>query len=312
MIILTKKIVDSYKFVKAIQHIKPLNKSGIFLRIFFQRILFSYPSIRNLIKARQPKKKDTLKIFFENDISSSEALKDLDKRGYSDTFLIKHEYVKKIKEEIPEIIEKISLKGRKKSFFDTSKLYCKNIDEFAEYTKSKKISHIKLVLSLTKNSTLKKIILSDFFKNFAKDFLSSKDFIVNAVCYISNPLEKKMDNSEKNENAQLFHTDINYNKFFKTFIYLSNVGDLDGPHVFIPGSHKNKKNKHTLIKRYEDNELKDYSKPVKFLGSKGSLFLEDTFGFHKGDTPIKNSRIAIVVEFGKNNIKYDDNFIKIN
>lgn len=310
MIVLTRKVFDSFKFIKAVKHIKPLNTPGTLFKIFLQRILFSYPNIRNLIKVKHGKY-NKLNQYFEKEMISNEVLTDLDKRGYSDSYIIQKEYLEKIKIEMPNIIEKISLKGRKKSTFDASKLYCKNLGDFVNYTRTKQISHIKLVLSLTKASTLKNIILSDFFKNLTKDYLNSKDFIVNAVCYISNPLEKKIEESEQSDNAQMFHTDINYNKFFKAFIYLSDVTLSDGPHVFIPGSHKRKQNKHTIIKRYKDTELKDYLKPVKFLGSAGTMFLEDTYGFHKGDTPSQNSRVAIVVEFGKNHIKYDDNFIKV-
>ena len=41
-------------------------------------------------------------------------------------------------------------------------------------------------------------------------------------------------------NAQKFHTDIDYTKHFKIFIYLDDVLDQDGPHIFIPAHTKEK------------------------------------------------------------------------
>ena len=66
-----------------------------------------------------------------------------------------------------------------------------------------------------------------------------------------------------------------------------------------------KKRKHYKIERYEDEDIfKNYSQKIKFTGKKGTIFYEDTFGFHKGDEPKSNSRIALIIEYGKNNIKY--------
>ena len=55
MIVLTRKVFDSFKFIKAVKHIKPLNTPGTLFKIFLQRILFSYPNIRNLIKVKHGK-----------------------------------------------------------------------------------------------------------------------------------------------------------------------------------------------------------------------------------------------------------------
>ena len=92
---------------------------------------------------------------------------------------------------------------------------------------------------------------------------------------------------ELSDNAQKFHTDINYSKFYKILIYLNDVNNYNGPHIFIPGTHKKKLN-HLNIQRLDDYEIyNNYKQKVKFTGTKGTLFFEDTFGFHKGDEPKK-------------------------
>ena len=76
---------------------------------------------------------------------------------------------------------------------------------------------------------------------------------------------------------------------------------------------KKKKLNHLNIQRLDDYEIyNNYKQKVKFTGTKGTLFFEDTFGFHKGDEPKKNSRIALIIEYGKNKIKYGNSSRFIN
>ena len=97
-------------------------------------------------------------------------------------------------------------------------------------------------------------------------------------------------------NAQKFHTDIDYTKHFKIFIYLDDVLDQDGPHIFIPGTHKRKKWSHLLIKRYDDDDIyQNYKNKIKFTGKKGTIFFEDTFGFHRNNTNQKFKNCSVVV-----------------
>ena len=168
-------------------------------------------------------------------------------------------------------------------------------------------------MDLNRESNFKKFILSSFVKNIAFDYLNTKSISIGARIFISNPIQGGIRDFEKSANAQKFHTDIDYSKHFKIFIYLDDVLDQDGPHIFIPGTHKRKKFSHLLIKRYEDDIIyQNYSEKVKFTGKKGTIFFEDTFGFHKGTTPIENSRIALVVVFGKGKIRYDKDHIILN
>ncbi|MCH2110857.1 MAG: hypothetical protein MK135_16180, partial [Polyangiaceae bacterium] len=98
--------------------------------------------------------------------------------------------------------------------------------------------------------------------------------------------------------AELFHRDVDDWKFVKAFFYLTDVGQLDGPHTYVPGSFRS--NKLLRIRRYQDQEITDVfgeNSPRSFEGKAGTFFLEDTFGFHKGGRPVANDRLLFQVQY---------------
>lgn len=102
----------------------------------------------------------------------------------------------------------------------------------------------------------------------------------------------------KAEQAQLFHRDVDDFKFLKLFVYLTDVGSTDGPHVYVSDSHNI--NKATQIRRYQDDEIAGTfgKENIKsFEEPKGSLFIVDTFGVHKGLLPQKNDRLLLQVQY---------------
>jgi hypothetical protein len=98
---------------------------------------------------------------------------------------------------------------------------------------------------------------------------------------------------------QLWHRDIDNIFFLKIFIYLSNVTEADGPHFYIPRSHRF--NQSLTFKRYNDDQISKItglSKPIAIVGNKGSVIIEDTFGFHKGSSPAeKKTRLILQYQF---------------
>lgn len=107
----------------------------------------------------------------------------------------------------------------------------------------------------------------------------------------------------KAEHAQLFHRDVDDLKFCKLFIYLTDVGPNDGPHTYVKGS--SSINKLTKIRRYEDHEIKSVfgeENIINFCRPKGSIFLVDTYGFHKGTLPIDNNRLLLQIQYSLNPI----------
>lgn len=107
----------------------------------------------------------------------------------------------------------------------------------------------------------------------------------------------------KAEHAQLFHRDVDDLKFCKLFVYLTDVGPNDGPHTYV--SRSSSANKLTKIRRYEDQEIKaafGEESIINFCRPKGSLFLVDTYGFHKGTLPVDNDRLLLQIQYSLNPI----------
>jgi uncharacterized protein YcgL (UPF0745 family) len=107
---------------------------------------------------------------------------------------------------------------------------------------------------------------------------------------------------EKSKAFQMFHYDRDDYRFLKFFFYLTNVDVLSGPHVCVRGSHKQKKISHLLLPKRETDEeiINSYGKEslVTICGQAGFGFVEDTFCFHKGATPINRDRLILQIEFG--------------
>jgi ectoine hydroxylase-related dioxygenase (phytanoyl-CoA dioxygenase family) len=84
-------------------------------------------------------------------------------------------------------------------------------------------------------------------------------------------------------------------RWVKVFCYLTDVGDDNGPHAFVSGSHNTIQNVVTHDGRYSDAEVFAHyprSSEVRLKGPAGTVFLEDTLGFHKG-VPVESGRRGV-------------------
>ena len=104
--------------------------------------------------------------------------------------------------------------------------------------------------------------------------------------------------------AQRFHQDRDYIKFLKVFIYLTDVDESGGPHEFIAGSNADyalvSKNKRRSSKRVSDAYLERIypaERFRKFTATRGSIILEDTSGFHKGNPVVTGHRLMLQLEY---------------
>lgn len=100
------------------------------------------------------------------------------------------------------------------------------------------------------------------------------------------------------KDAQLFHRDVDDFKFLKLFIYLTDVTRETGPHVYVAKSHN--KNVGTKIRRYTDEEVESMfgkENVTYFEEPKGSVFLVNTFGMHKGLLPVADNRLLIQIQY---------------
>lgn len=105
------------------------------------------------------------------------------------------------------------------------------------------------------------------------------------------------------EEAQLYHRDVDDWKFCKVFIYLTDVSLENGPHIYVKGTSASPKLR--KIRRYQDVEIENaFGKEnvITFVEPKGTSFMVDTYGFHKGLLPKSGRRLLLQVQYSLNPI----------
>lgn len=98
----------------------------------------------------------------------------------------------------------------------------------------------------------------------------------------------------KPRHAENFHRDIDDVNFIKLFLYLTDVGPENGPHEFIRGSHALPQISDG--KRHTDEEVLaafGADRLTTFAAPAGTMFLENTFGLHRGQ-PVRSGRRLIL------------------
>ncbi len=97
------------------------------------------------------------------------------------------------------------------------------------------------------------------------------------------------------EEAERFHRDKDDWRFIKLFVYLTEVTEETGPHVFVPTSHRHAGVEFRRQRRYTDAEVAAVYPPEEnqvFVGPPGTAILENTYGLHRG-LPLKTGRRLI-------------------
>ena len=99
--------------------------------------------------------------------------------------------------------------------------------------------------------------------------------------------------------AQEFHFDLDRLQFLKIFVYVTDVDDRTGPHVYVRGTHEGLPAEFRRDGRYAENEVRDrFGEDVKsIVGPRGTVFLADTRGLHKGQNLLEGHRLVFQLEF---------------
>ena len=106
------------------------------------------------------------------------------------------------------------------------------------------------------------------------------------------------------EAAQFYHFDMDRIKWFKVFIYLTDVGPENGPHSFVVGSHRkdgipwNLRRK-GYVRLTDDEVLDEYGidRCIHVTAPRGSIIVEDTRGLHKGNAVSGDPRLVLQLQF---------------
>lgn len=104
-------------------------------------------------------------------------------------------------------------------------------------------------------------------------------------------------------NAQRFHQDQEFISFVKVFVYLTDVGEQNGPHVYVRGSvndHDKAPAQENVSYRFEDAEIEAAFGPdrvVSITGPAGQIAFVNTRGFHKGAPVVAGHRLLLQFEY---------------
>ena len=95
------------------------------------------------------------------------------------------------------------------------------------------------------------------------------------------------------DGGQLFHRDIDTWRSCKLFIYLTDVDEQGGPHVYVEGSHRRAGD----LRIRMSEQAADGAPAVAITGPAGFCFLADTFGVHRGLPPRTGERLMAQFQY---------------
>lgn len=153
---------------------------------------------------------------------------------------------------------------------------------------------------LAQDPLFAKFAFDPYIVSVASNYLGCVPIHVQTNAWFSFPGESSKNNLSMN--GQLFHQDKEFIKFFKVFVYLSDVGIEQGPHSYIAGSqHDELHHKGVAISgRVTDDNISKYydlSRIKTVLGPAGSILFGDTSCVHKGYSVKSGSRIMLQFEY---------------
>jgi hypothetical protein len=132
---------------------------------------------------------------------------------------------------------------------------------------------------------LKALVLDSAVREIAGRYLACSPVLDMLVAWWSYPTP-----GPDAASAQMYHFDLDRIRWIKVFVYLTDVTVDNGPHAFIPCSHRNVGERVVRDSRYSDEEVSEWYPevaPQLFIAPAGTVFLEDTLGLHKG-IPVKS------------------------
>ncbi|HSI22797.1 MAG TPA: phytanoyl-CoA dioxygenase family protein [Methylophilaceae bacterium] len=160
-------------------------------------------------------------------------------------------------------------------------------------------SGLKLEYSPTvilKAPGMDKLIEDPTIHEIAADYLGCEPIFTGVAAWWSLPDENASE-SDLNWSAQKFHFDYDWPAFVKFFIYLTDVGEKNGPFTFIYGTHekKNEWRNGRLDDEYVYAQYGDAVRPM--VGAAGDMLIADTVGYHKGERVKEGARLILQLEF---------------
>ena len=116
------------------------------------------------------------------------------------------------------------------------------------------------------------------------------------------------------KDTQFFHRDPGSYNLLKAIIYVSDVDSDSGPLVYVGGSNKDNLIGVSGRDRVSDSHIQErYENCInEITGPSGQISFFNARGIHKGKLPVKNDRVAIIVNFSLHSeYGQKDNYSKI-
>lgn len=137
------------------------------------------------------------------------------------------------------------------------------------------------------------------FRALARDYLGCEPVFDLAAMWWSTPTVEASSAA-----AQLYHFDLDRVAWVKFFIYLSDVTPTRGPHCYLRGTHKTGEASRKILtlgdRRIQDEEIEALelkANELEICGPRGTIFVGDTRGHHKGKPPENGDRLVLELEF---------------
>lgn len=159
----------------------------------------------------------------------------------------------------------------------------------------------KFLYASSASSVLQALANDPQLRAIARRYLRTEPVLVSTRMWWS--FSGPTDAQEQMRAGQGFHYDIDGYRALAFFFYLTDVGPSNGPHIYVRGSHRNKRLRHlvSIYKSRNDAEIEKVyglDRQIVCCGSAGSGFAEDIFGFHKGLHPENGNRLIVQIRYG--------------
>ena len=153
-----------------------------------------------------------------------------------------------------------------------------------------------------RHPVVQKLILEGPYCSIAQDYLGCRPQLVTVTLWLNPPF--------KGYGANSYHYDNDGPGFLKFFVLLTDMAVGTGAHYFVKGSHERKKPQGVAAPRlYEEDKIfQHYERSKEFVagGPAGTIFAEDTAGFHRGSDLLSGYRLLLQLQFSVIDIPTDE------
>lgn len=149
---------------------------------------------------------------------------------------------------------------------------------------------------LLNNPDIFNLLLQEDFSEISKQYFNSKALLSNLNMWWTTPIKEEFDRYT----GQVFHIDIDRSQALLFIIYINDVDENNGPHIYVQNTHQSKPLCFLQDRRMNPQELEDYyskENMIEITGKKGTVFVIDSLGFHRGKPLDTNNRLALKYEY---------------